>query len=227
VRFLSAACGALLVLLAAASITPAHAARGDTQSLEIVTQSPQTVVAGENFNLPLVAQGGIPPYNWSRIAGELPPGLKLHLHKGFTGAPTIPGEYHFTLGVSDSNVPHQQVQREFTIIVVAGLTVDWKQPPKVQGTTISGSAVVTNQSGHPVDLTVIVVAVNGIGRATTLGYQHFTLAAQTSSPEIPFASSPGPGTYYVRADAAAHRKSGHHIYRASKQTETKLEVTQF
>jgi Putative Ig domain len=206
---------------------PAHAAQSDPQSLEIVTQSPQTVVAGESFNLPLVAHGGFPPYTWSRITGELPPGLKLHLHKGFTGVPTTPGEYHFTLAVTDSNIPHQQVQRDFTIIVIAGLTIDWKQPPKVQGNTISGSAVVTNQTGHPLDLTVIVVAVNAIGRATALGYQHFTLAAQNSSPEIPFASSPGPGTYYVRADAAAHRKSGHHIYRASKQTESKLDVTQF
>lgn len=185
------------------------------------------MVAGENFNLPLVAHGGFPPYTWSRTAGELPPGLKLHLHKGFTGVPTTPGEYHFTLGVSDSNIPHQQVQRDFTIIVIAGLTIDWKQPPQVQGTTISGSLVVSNQTGHNLDITVIVVAVNNIGRATALGYQHFTLAAQKSSPVIPFGSSPGPETYTVRADAAAHRKSGNYVYRASKQTDNKLEVTQF
>ncbi len=49
-----------------------------------------------------------------------------------------------------------------TIIVVAGLTIDWKQPPKVHGNTISGSAIVSNQTGHSLDLTVIVVAVNGI-----------------------------------------------------------------
>jgi Putative Ig domain len=226
VCFLSAVCGALIVLLAA--ITPVHAAQSDPQSLDIVTQSPQTIVAGESFNLPLVAHGGFSPYTWTRMAGQLPSGLKLHPHVGtITGVATTPGEYHFTLAVTDSNIPHQQAQRDFTIIVVAGITLDWKQPPKVQGTSISGSAVVTNQTGHPVDLTVIVVAVNSIGRATALGYQHFTLAAQTSSPEIPFSSSPGPGTYYVRADAAAHRKSGHPIYRASKQTESKLEVIQF
>jgi hypothetical protein len=228
VRFLSASCSAILVLLTAARITPASTAQSDAQSLEIVTQSPQTVIAGENFNLPLIAHGGFSPYTWSRIAGALPPGLKLHPHKGtITGVPTTPGDYHFTLGASDSNIPQQRVQRDFTMIVVAGITLDWKQPPKVHGTSISGSAVVTNQTGHPVDLTVIVVAVNSIGRATALGYQHFTLAAQMSSPEIPFSSNPGPGTYYVRADAAAHRKSGHPIYRASKQTESKLEVTQF
>jgi putative Ig domain-containing protein len=227
VRSRSAIYGVCLVLLAAACITPAHAVQNDAQSLEIVAQSPQAIVAGENFTLPLVARGGFPPYTWSHTGGELPPGLKLHLHKGISGVPTTPGEYHFWLAVTDSNIPHQQAQRDLTIIVVAGLTIDWTQPPKVQGNIISGSVVVSNQTGHPVDLTVIVVAVNTIGRATALGYQHFTLAAQKSSPEIPFGSSPGPGTYFVRADAAAHRKSGHHIYRASKQTESKLQVTQF
>jgi Putative Ig domain len=227
VRFLSPICGAFLLLLAGACITPAHAAQSDSRALEIVVQSPQTIVAGENFNFPLVAQRGFAPYNWHRVEGDLPPGLKLQPHKGaISGVPTTPGEYHVKLAVTDSNIPHQQAQRDLTIIVIAGLTIDWKQPPKVQGNTISGSVVVANQTGHAVDLTVIVVAVNSIGRATALGYQHFTLATQTSSPEIPFGSSPGMGTYTVRADAAAHRKSGHYIFRASKQT-SNLQVTQF
>src|SRR5208337_2658972 len=228
VRFLSTTCGVLLFLLATAFIGLAYASQADPRSLEIVAQSPQTSVAGENFNFPLVAQGGNAPYTWSRVEGELPPGLKLHPHKGvISGVPTTPGEYHFKLAVADSNIPPQQAQCDCTIIVIAGLTIDWKEPPKVQGNTISGSAIVSNQTGHSLDVTVIVVAVNKIGRATALGYQHFALAAQTSSPVIPFGSSPGMGTYTVRADAAAHRKSGHHIFRASKQTPDTLEVTQF
>lgn len=204
------------------------ASQTDPGALQILTQSPQAIVAGENFNFPVVAQSGFAPYTWRCIEGELPPGLKLHPHKGvISGVPTAPGEYHFTLAVADSNVPHQQAQRGLTIIVIAGLTIDWKQPPTVQGTTISGSVMVSNQTQHSFDITVIIVAVNTIGRATALGYQHFTLAAQTSSPVIPFGSSPGPGTYTVRADAAAHRKSGHYIFRASKQTPDTLEVTQF
>ena len=210
-------------------MAPANASQSDSQSLAIAVQSPQTIVAGENVSLPLVAQGGFTPYTWSRTAGELPPGLKLQPHKGaISGVATTPGEYHFTLAVADSTVPHQlQVQRDLTVIVIAGLAIDWKEPPKVQGNAISGSAVVSNQTGHSLDVTVIVVAVNKTGRATALGYQHFALAAQTSSPVIPFGSSPGMGTYTVRADAAAHRKSGHHIFRASKQTPSNLEITQF
>ncbi len=207
-------------------MAPAQASSSDPRSLEIVLQSPQTIVAGESFNLPIVAQGGFAPYTWSRVDGDLPPGLRLQPHKGIiSGAPTTPGEYHVTLAVADSSVPHQQAQRELTIIVIAGLAIDWKQPPAVQGNTISGSLVVSNQTARNLDITVIVVAVNSIGRATALGYQHFALAAGKSSPVIPFGSSPGPGTYTVRADAAAHTKSGHHTFRASQQTPATLQVT--
>ncbi len=211
-----------------AAIAQAYASQSNQPSLQIIALPPQTVIAGENFNFSLVAQGGYAPYTWSVTEGNLPPGLKLHPHKGvISGVPTTPGEYHFKLAVADSNVPQQRVQRDMTVIVIAGLTIDWKEPPKVQGNAISGSALVSNQTGHSLDVTVIVVAVNKIGRATALGYQHFVLAAQTSSPVIPFGSSPGMGTYTVRADAAAHRKSGKHIFRASKQTPDTLDVTQF
>jgi len=223
------AVGSLFLILATTAIASlAESSQSDPQSLAIAVQSPQTVVAGVNFNLPLFAHGGFPPYTWSLTEGNLPPGLKLAPHKGvISGVATTPGEYHFKIAVSDSNVPQQQVQREMTFIVIAGLTIDWNQPPKVHGSAISGSVVVSNQTGHPMEVTVIVVAVNKIGRATALGYHHFNLAAQSSSPVIPFGSSPGMGIYYVRADAAAHRRSGHHIFRASKQTEDNLQITQF
>ena len=62
-----------------------------------------------------------------------------------------------------------QVQRDLIIQVIAGLAIDWKEPPGVHGTAVSGSAVVTNQTANDFDLTVVIVAVNKIGRATALG----------------------------------------------------------
>lgn len=227
-RFPALSCGVLVLLVATASGVLALASQSDADALTIVTRSPRPIVAGENFRLPLVAQGGFAPYTWSRVDGRLPPGLKLQAHKAaISGVPTTPGEYRFNLGITDSHVPHQQVMREITITVIAGLTLDWKQPPKVEGTEVSGSAVLSNQTGYALDVTLVVVAVNSIGRATALGYQHFTLAAQAKSPVVPFGSSPGPGTYTVRADAAAHRKNGHRIFRVSKQTPDSLQITQF
>jgi hypothetical protein len=198
------------------------------QSLQVPAVPTQTAILGQNYTLPLVATGGSLPYTWHVEGGNLPPGLTLHPHSGrISGVPTTPGEYHVTLVVVDYSVPNMQVQRDIVIQVIAGLTIDWKEPPAVHGTAVSGSAVVTNQTPNDFDLTVVIVAVNKIGRATALGYQHFTLAAHTTSPVIPFGSSPGPGTYYVRADAAAHRPEHQHIYRASKQTSDPLKVTQF
>jgi hypothetical protein len=186
------------------------------------------MILSQSYTLPLQATGGTSPYAWHLVQGELPPGLKLHPHTGkITGSPTMAGDYRFTIGAADESIPKQHAQREFVIHVIAGLTVDWKEPPAVQGNSISGSAVVTNDTGVDFDLTVVIVAVNEIGRATTLGYQHFKLPAQSSSPLIPFGSSPGIGTYYVRVDAIAHQPSHHFVYRANKQTSDSIKLTQF
>jgi Putative Ig domain len=228
-RNVLASCGLVpFVLLISFAASGQTAAAGQQAGLSVAAQPASSAVVGRNFTFPLVATGGSPPYTWHLVDGQLPPGLKLHPHTGsISGVPTTAGEYRFTLAVADSGAPPLQEQRARTITVVAGLTIDWKQPPKVQGTALSGSVVVTNQTGQDFDLTVVVVAVNSIGRATALGYQHFNLGAEKSSPVIPFGSSPGPGNYVVHADAVAHHGSGHHIYRARKQTSEPLTITQF
>jgi hypothetical protein len=148
-------------------------------------------------------------------------------HKGaIVGTPTATGTYSFTVAVLDSSIPQLQLKRDLTIQVIEGLTVEWQDAPAVHGNKVSGSAVVWNHTGDEFVLTVVVVAVNQHGRATALGYQHFKLAAGSSSPVIPFGSSPGMGTYYVRIDAVAHRTGKKHIFRASKQTQPDLKLSQ-
>jgi hypothetical protein len=220
-----ASCGVVFFALA---ISLAALAQGSQPAgLSIAAPNGSSAVVGRNFTFPLVATGGSAPYTWHLVEGQLPPGLKLHPHTGsISGVPTTPGEYHFTAAVADSGAPPLQEQRAMTITVIAGLTIDWKQLPNVHGTALSGSVVVTNETGKDLDLTVVIVAVNSIGRATALGYQHFTLGAEKSSPVIPFGSSPGPGSYIIHADAAAHHGSSHHIYRARKQTSEPLTITQ-
>lgn len=227
-RNLAACCVLVLFALAAAFTARGQSSAANQQpGLVIAAQATSSAILGSNFSFPLVATGGSAPYSWRLVDGQLPPGLKLHAHSGaISGVAAAAGEYRFTVAVADSSVPSLQAQRAMTITVIAGLTIDWKQSPKVQGTTLSGSVVVTNQTGQDFDLTVVVVAVNSIGRATTLGYQHFTLAAEKSSLVIPFGSSPGPGSYVVHADAIAHHPSGHHIYRARKQSSEPLSITQ-
>lgn len=200
-------------------LSSARLAAWQIDPLIIATPSLPTAEAGIPYQLVLHARGGVNPYTWRLGQGsQLPPGLRLHQHSGrLDGTPTTAGEYHFTLTLSDVNAPPSQVQREFALVVVAGLTVEWKRPPKVSGTWIAGSVIVANHTDQPANLTVVVVAVNQIGRATALGYQHFTIQPQAEQ-EIPFGTTPGPGNYTVRADAIAHFTVGKTTLRAHKQT---------
>lgn len=50
----------------------------------------------------LFADGGVPPYTWTLVAGELPPGLELSPSPGrITGTPTTAGTFTFTVRVTD------------------------------------------------------------------------------------------------------------------------------
>lgn len=221
-------CGVVVLALATAFCAQGQGPAADQQAGLVIAAPPSaSILVGRNFNFPLTATGGTAPYSWHLADGQLPPGLKLHPHPGaISGVPTAAGEYRFTVAAADSGAPRLQAQRAVTISVIAGLTIEWKQYPSVQGATLSGSVVVTNQAGQDLDLTVVVVAVNSIGRATTLGYQHFTLAGGQPSLVIPFSSSPGLGAYVVHADAIAHHPGSQLIYRARKQTSSQLQITQ-
>jgi Putative Ig domain len=168
--------------------------------------------------------GGTLPLTWKLSGGKLPPGLRLSAARGvIAGTPTVPGSYAFEVTVTDSGVPGMQVLRDFRIVVTGALGIDWKQLPAVHGQMLDGSVVVSNFTRQDFTLTVIVMAVNAIGRATALGYQEFTLGSGAQQ-LIPFGSSPGPGTYVVHADAVAEVASTNAIYRARKQTANALVI---
>ena len=198
------------------------------QDLRMDVPATQGAIVGQQFVLPLTTTGGTQPFTWQLDSGDLPPGLKLQHHQGrIVGTPTEPGTYHFTVAVQDSSIPQLQLKREIDLRVIAGLTVEWKDSPQVQGSKIAGSAVVSNHTPDDFDLTFVVVAVNQYGRATALGYQHFTVNGNAASQVIPFASTPGIGSYYVRADAVAHHPGKKRVFRASLQTPPAIKVASF
>ena len=194
--------------------------------LEIVTERglPKAILSA-NYEVKLAAKGGVPPRTWAVIAGALPPGLSLDPVSGtISGTPTALGLFRFAVEVSDSDDPVDTRTREFTLAVISALTVEWKNPPAVTQDGIVGSVKLTNQTANDVDLTMIVVAVNEIGKAFVLGYQQFTFAAQNTIPEIPFGSGLPRGSYIVHVDVIAEVPEAGAIHRARLQTSEPLET---
>ena len=210
----------LLGILAAVS-----AAQEVGAPLEIVTEKtlPRAILT-VSYEVKLAARGGMPPRSWELIAGALPPGMSLDPSGRISGKPTALGLFRFAVEVSDSDDPADTRTREFTLVVISALTLEWKNSPAVSQDFVAGSVKLTNQTADDADLTMIVVAVNEVGKAFVLGYQQFTLAAQDTIPEIPFGSTLPQGSYIVHVDVIAEVPETNSIHRARLQTSEPLET---
>lgn len=72
-----------------------------------VVSAPRELISGheaEAYQLYLPGSQGVPPYIWSVISGELPPGMRLDGRKGILSAERLSkaGEYTFTLQLKDA-----------------------------------------------------------------------------------------------------------------------------
>lgn len=105
------------------------------------------------------------------------------------------------------------------------LRADWGKRAQVSGNRIDGSVKVSNRTGRSFDLTIIILAVNDIGRATAIGYQHLDLKKDTRDLEIPFGDTLSPGNYAVNVDVVAEEPISNRIFRARLVTD-KEAVTQ-
>jgi hypothetical protein len=209
----------VLATLLLAIFTLASAAQEVGAPLEITTEKtlPKAIFTA-SYEAKLAATGGVPPRTWEVIAGSLPPGLNLDSVSGkISGAPMALGQFRFAVEVGDSDDPADTRTREFTLTVISALAVEWKRAPAVTPDGVTGAVKLANQTADDVDLTMIVVAVNEIGKAFVLGYQHFTFAARATMPEIAFGSGLPRGNYIVQADVIAEVPGKNAIYRARLQ----------
>lgn len=203
------------------------AAQTADNPLSITADSLPKAALRQNYFFELRARGGTPPLHWQAVGGALPPGITLDAATGrLAGMAKSVGEFPFTVKVADSSAPPQTATRDLVLQVVAPLTVEWRQYPVVEGNNaIRGAVRVTNGTRDAVDLTFIAVAVNEVGKAFALGYQHFTLAADSASPQLDFGSALPAGKYVVHGDAVAEVPSAGAIHRARLQTSEVLSVT--
>jgi len=217
---------ALIVLECGILHTHGLAQQGSaTRGLAIKTESLPAGTAHQDYHFQLEAVGGTPPLHWSVGSGEFPLGMSLEAASGvISGAPTSAGDFDFTVEVSDAGSPAQRANKQFTLHVAMPLLLQWTRPPLVNGHNIEGAVMVTNGTTADFDLTVIVVAVNEIGKAFALRYEHLDLKANASPLEMDFSSSVPQGAYVVHVDAVAEVLSKNAIYRQRLQTPSALLV---
>lgn len=171
------------------------------------------------------ARGGVPVLHWRAEKGELPPGLKLEDDGFLHGSPERTGEFHFTISVGDGGQPQQRVQKAFVLRVLSAMVLNWKNVAHVNGSRIEGSAEISNTTSDDIDLTFIVLAVPGNGRAVAIGYQHFLLRRGTLTQELPFGETLPRGGYVVHVDAVGEVPARKVIYRERMQTPSMLQIT--
>jgi len=204
-----------LLLLLLAILLPSAAQDDDNppEPVAIATITLPRADLHHEYFFRLEAKGGSPPYTWEVTAGALPQGMALSSDGVLSGIPTQLGEYRFTVTATDTGKPRQQRSQELTLRVITPLLAEWSRPAEVKGQRIEGAIKVSNDTEHDFDLTFIAVAVNEIGRATALGYQHFELKRETEGLEIPFGENLPRGTYTVSVDVVAEVRETNTIYK--------------
>jgi hypothetical protein len=217
---------AILALLLIPQSLFCQSSAGSSSQLSVKSGPLLKAFSRAQYHEQLEAQGGSAPYTWKLEHGDLPRGLSLDRSGVLSGMPTEVGDFHFVVTVSDAGSPAHQRNQELTLRVLAPLAVQWGNQAKINGQRIEGSVKVSNQTGQDFDLTFVVLAVNDIGRATAIGYQHFNLKHETIDFEIPFGENLPPGGYVVNVDVVAEIAETNTIHRARLVTPGKLQMVQ-
>ncbi len=155
----------------------------------VIGFTPETLsdgVVGTQYDQSLTADGGVEPYRFAKTSGDLPPGLILASDGLITGVPVIPGEFTFTVTVTDDD--DCSTSREYTIIircatvsfqptVLPGGDVDvpYSQPVTAQNVTAPVTYYRT-AGAYPPGLELLISGVV-TGTPTQAGVYAFTVKA--------------------------------------------------
>jgi hypothetical protein len=210
------------VVLSPTSLSQQAAAAGEPLSIQTVSL-PKALLR-QQYRFELGAQGGISPLHWEVTGGSMADGLAIGPDGVLSGVPIETGDFRFTVTVTDSGKPAHEKSQELTLLVVAPLLLQWSRLPKINGQRLECAIRLSNQTGEDFDLTVIALAVNEIGRATAVGYQHFTLRRDTEDLEITFSENLPPGMYELNVDAVAEVAESNTIHRTRLVAREKLLV---
>lgn len=181
-------------------------------AVSIAPAKPPKASLWNHYLFQLQASGGVPPYHWRLVRGSLPRGISLQQNGEVAGAAEEQGQEDFTVAVTEQTGKAQQ--QNFTLSIEAPLSAAWSRKAEVNGQRIDGTIKVSNTTGRDFDLTLVVLAVNDIGRATAIGYQRFSLRASTRDQELPFGDTLPRGNYTVNVDVVGEEPQSNMIFRS-------------
>ena len=192
-------------------------------SVLIAPTKPPKASLWNQYSFQFQAGGGVPPYHWRLVSGSPLRGLLLREDGQIIGTVEEQGQSDVTISAIDQRGKAQQ--QNYTLSTETPLNSDWSRKPQVNGQRIDGSIKVSNTTGRDFDLTFVVLAVNDIGRATAIGYQHFPLKQNTPDFDLPFGDTLPPGNYVVNVDVVGEEPQSNMIFR-SRLVSGKEAVTQ-
>ncbi|HXJ49730.1 MAG TPA: putative Ig domain-containing protein [Candidatus Acidoferrum sp.] len=96
--------------------SPSNVQTGAAGTITISVSGGNTVLSGGA--VPLAASGGVAPYNWQLMAGQLPPGVVLDPSGYVRGVPAQRGTARILVRATDSS-PIPQFADAFLDVVVA------------------------------------------------------------------------------------------------------------
>ena len=99
--------------------------------LTVITEELPDTIVGDVYEASLEAAGGLTPYTWSVLEGELPNGIELSDLGLLSGSADVAGEYDVTIGVTDAEL--SEAESLFTLVVHSeGLVVSTDSLPTAE-----------------------------------------------------------------------------------------------